>query len=262
MTKDTKTINRINNFINKQEIIYFLNFIHSLNIRQLEIHNLFLEYLLFEDQVTSDESERTKVKSQYLKTLREASATVTRKTGGNAASLLIQSEKFTDAEGNVVKNSEKKLSYTKKNIIIIEILENFLIDDGKENIYVDIEKLKMLLPQSCNIDKNYIKKIIYTNIKLINKAVNKLKKEKKASNQYYLLNKTLNAALELDRDIDREIAKAYNTKVLENLKKEGNIDGIGQNHYEQLLTTMNSIKHEIKTVLDTKSKELELKIKS
>ena len=80
-----------------------------------------------------------------------------------------------------------------------------------------------------------------------------------------MLNKTLNAALELDKDIDKEIAKAYNTKVLENNKEildKKEKKQATENHYEKLLLTMNSIKDNMKGVLDKKSKELESKIKS
>ena len=263
---ESKTLYRISNFINKQEIVFFLNFIHSLSISKLEIHILFLEYLLFEDQFMTDHAARNNAKTNYLKILRNQTSNLAKIKDKETNNFLIQSVKYMEEEGNELKkNTEKRMSYIKKNLIIIEIMENFIIDDGND-IYVDIEKLKMLLPQSCNIDKNYIKKIIYTNIKLINKAINKMKKEKKVVNQYYLLNQNLNAALDLDKDIDREILKAYNNKVVEGNKAEivdyKEKKQASENHYEKLLNIMNSIKNNIKGVLDEKSKDLESKIKS
>ena len=62
-------------------------------------------------------------------------------------------------------------------IRLIEILENFLIDDGTDNFIVDIEKLKMLLPKTMNINNSYIKRILHTDINSLAKAVNKLKQK-------------------------------------------------------------------------------------
>jgi len=261
--QESKTFFRISNFINKEEIIFFLNFIHSLSISKLEIHNLFLEYLLFEANITEKDKENN-ARTNYVTSVKNATQSITWVKKGEMNNFLVQSVKYMDEEENK-NNSEKTFRYIKKNLIIIEIMENFIIDDGND-INVDIEKLKMLLPQSCNIDKNYIKKIIYTNIKLINKAINKMKKEKKVVKQYYLLNKNLNAALDLDKDIDREILKAYNNKVVEGNKAEivdyKEKKQASENHYEKLLNIMNSIKNNIKGVLDEKSKDLESKIKS
>jgi hypothetical protein len=111
-------------------------------------------------------------------------------------------------------NFESNISsnYIKKNFIIIEILENFLIDEGSDNGIIDIEKLKLLLPKSMNIDNAYIKRLGHTDINSLNKAVNKLKLEKNLFLHYQILNQIVQKAIRLDNEIDSEIIKNLRLK--------------------------------------------------
>ena len=66
----------------------------------------------------------------------------------------------------------------------------------------------MLLPLSLNIDNYYIKRLLYTDINSLNKAVNKLRSKKNLFLQYTLLNKIVQTAIRLDKGIDSEIIKS------------------------------------------------------
>ena len=98
-------------------------------------------------------------------------------------------------------------NYIKKNLIVIEILENFLIDEGQNSGTIDIDKLKMLLPKSMNIDNAYIKRLLHTDITSLKKAVNQLRSKKNLFLQYQLLNKIVLSAIRLDKEIDSGIKK-------------------------------------------------------
>ena len=88
--------------------------------------------------------------------------------------------------------------FVKKNLIIIEILENFLIDDSTDNYIVDIEKLKMLLPKTRNINKDYIKRLIHTDINSLNKAVNHMKQKQNVFIQIKMLDKIVDSTIRVN----------------------------------------------------------------
>ncbi len=98
-------------------------------------------------------------------------------------------------------------------------MENFVIEDGTNNGAIDIDKLKMLLPKSLNIDNSYIKRLLYTHINSLNKAVNKLKSKKNLFLQYQLLNKIVQSSIRLDKEIDSEIMKSLRLKKTQVIKE-------------------------------------------
>ncbi len=120
---------------------------------------------------------------------------------------------------NSKEKSQEKVSgtFVKRNIIIIEILENFLIDDGSDNYIIDIEKLKMLLPKTWNIDDSYIKRLVYTDITSVNRAVTKLKSSKNTILREQLLNKITISMIELDKSV-------YTDKGTQNDKNNKNLN--------------------------------------
>lgn len=182
-------IDRIKNFITIEDIIIFLDFIHSQSKTKIStLAHVFEEYLEYEKSATLIKNEELKEKSDYLIKLNKLSDT-------RNVSIL-----------SFIKDTEKKQSVIKKNLIIIEILENF-VDESLDELFVDIEKMKLLLPRGFEINEEYIKMLIYTNIQLINLAVMKLKSNKNSFLQYQLINKIMNKCIKVDKEIDYEIHK-------------------------------------------------------
>jgi hypothetical protein len=77
---------------------------------------------------------------------------------------------FEDCELAILRNAVDETDILQKQKIansddvkqMIQILENFLIDDGSDNYIVDIQKFKMLLPKTWHIDDRYIKRLVFT----------------------------------------------------------------------------------------------------
>ena len=144
----------------------------------------------------------------------------------------------------------------KRNLIIIEILENFLIDDGSDNFIVDIDKMKILLPKTMNINNAYIKRLVHTDIASLNKAVNKRKNKGNAFLQHKLLNKIVGSVIRLDKVIDAEgnidPLQSEEAKKLNKFEIEENEDDF----YSTLEDLLRNISHDITENI----RETELKI--
>jgi hypothetical protein len=213
INRKSNETNRFKKFITKEEVIVFLKFIHSQNNEPQDLHSLFMNYLTFETREKAEKDEKLREKSRYIEKLNlAANKTLGLKnpSTGRRRSIAPTSTTFIyNTKSNNMENTTISSNYIKKNLIIIEILENFLIEPGTNSLLLDIEKLKMLLPKTMNIDNDYIKRLVHTDISSLNKAVNKLKMKKYVFNQYQLINKILNTAIRIDKDIDFEILKKY-----------------------------------------------------
>jgi hypothetical protein len=201
--------NRIKKYIAPSEVVIFLKFIHNRKKNESnDIHSLFMDYLNFELKKKAENDEKLKEKTDYLNTLNSAmmlnSNSNLNKTLKCSTIVNFNNKKKAGMESKITSR------YIKKNLIIIEILENFLIDEGFSTGKIDIEKLKMLLPKSMNIDDSYIKKLIHTDISSLNKAINQLKNKKNLFLQYQILNKIVQNTIRLDKEIDFEILKNFN----------------------------------------------------
>jgi len=215
--KKENVTNRIKNSLKPNDVVIFLKFIHSRKTDEPnDIHSLFLDYLLFEQQKKAENDNRLKERTDYISKLNIAAKNIRDKMISNKPSIALKLKPEKNNYFSVSKNSSNNI---KKNLIIIEILENFVIQDGTNNGSIDIDKLKMLLPKSLNIDNSYIKRLLYTHINSLNKAVNKLKSKKNLFLQYQLLNKIVQSTIRLDKEIDSEIMKSIRLQKSEVLKE-------------------------------------------
>lgn len=276
---------RIKKYISPDEVKIFLTFIHSLPDYAMDLHELFLEYLKFEQSSLSAKDAKLKEKAEYISKLNSA-ANLLKGTksfaGRNSVILFTKTGENKNINGDVTFSS----NFIKKNLIIIEILENFLIEDGSSNHTIDIEKLKMLLPKIISIDNDYIKRLVYTDVSSLNKAVNKLKAKKNVFLQYQLLNKIVSQAIRIDKEIDSEISKIlrlaqsqidkdiYNNLNTRNNSSTNNIinniSNKSNKEYDEngtagnltaLLKVTNNFKDEIRHLLNIKKNDLETKDK-
>ena len=215
-------IERMKKFITPEDVIIFLKYIHNMKTTDInDLHHIFMNYLLFEYEEKAKVNENIRQSKIYMETIKKAmgenqkSGTFTGSIMMNEYSRTVKKPTATvieDEEENQAKENQKSESsiimnsYIKKNLIIIEILENFLIADGTDNRIVDIEKMQRLLPKSRNIDHQYIERLLYTNITSLNKALNTIKKGKNELVRELALKKILLNAELIDMSIDEEIS--------------------------------------------------------
>jgi hypothetical protein len=106
------------------------------------------------------------------------------------------------------KDVESRHQFFKKNMITIEIFENFMMENNSiKEKFVDIDSLKMLFPKTMNIDSRLMKRLVYTDIKSINFALEKLKQNKDIYEQFQMIRKITALVNKIDKNIDQTIVK-------------------------------------------------------
>jgi hypothetical protein len=147
-------ISRIKKFMKNEDVITFLQFIHKRGREDKnDLHTLFIDFLLYERQKVVEKDEEIKEKTCYIDKINNAGNKKFIKFKKRPSSYFVIKGKNNEENNDIYENisiNDKKLNkkeitgsgkFVKRNIIIIEILENFLIDDGSDNYIVDIEKL-------------------------------------------------------------------------------------------------------------------------
>lgn len=249
--KPQSNIDRIKKYISNEDIYTFIDFINQRkiinNINNNTLNDIFIEYLQYEKDKKLEINTVLKEKNEYLK--RVSNITSNNNPNSTKSTLYIAN--------HLKQHNTNNFNSIKKNLIIIDILENFLVTDESEESIVDIKKLKTLLPKTLKIDDNYISRLLYTNMSLINKAINKLKSSKTNFIQYQLISKITNCATKLDKEIDYEISKNITLKKTEkklNNKNTTSFDSL--KGYKNLLQNLNNISED----LDNKIKQREDKL--
>ena len=203
--KKVSDFQRIKKNLTNEDVVIFLKFIHSKNTKTIkrDIHSLFMAYLEFEASEKAQVSDTFKKRKEYLSKLDKAVKQTSLKSqtvGSRKIFLYNDIEEGTNA-------SKLYTSYIRKNLMIIEILENFIIYDEMGENVVDIEKMKKLLPLTMNIQNFHLRRLIHSNVHALNQAMEKLKFSKTAFFEYQLVNKIMLSAQRLDKEVDSEIFK-------------------------------------------------------
>ena len=194
-------IDRIKKNLSKKNVITFLKFLHSELKKEdlFNLHSLFLSYLQFEQSENNRDS-NTKKNKDYINNLNQVITSPKKRKSSS------KNQKLFYIYG---KNSSKKYtSYIRKNLMILEILENFVVDSENEKI-VDIEKMRKLFPFTTNIQNYYFRRLVHCNVHVLNQAMEKLKYNKSTFLQYQLIERIMSYAQRLDKEIDSEILKIY-----------------------------------------------------
>ena len=252
-TKRTE-IERIKQYIKPEDVIIFLQFCHSKSKEDHnDLHSLFMDYLSFESRKKAENNEQIREKSIYINKL------------NNAGKVNSIKKKPLIHHGLLMYKDEEDIGFTskfvKKNLIIIEILENFLIDDSTDNYIVDIEKLKMLLPKTRNINKDYIKRLIHTDIISLNKAVNHMKQKQNVFIQIKMLDKIVDSTIRVNDEIDNDAKKLQKKKNnLTTLEENSSVKSKeideqirDQDFYSDLQNLLMKITEELKNSIKNKS---------
>ena len=197
---------RVKKNLPKEDVIIFLKFIHS-NIKdenKQNLHDLFLAYLDFESSEKAQKINVLQKQKEYLDILNILNPNYNNQNNNNNYynNNILFKESFD--KKNISKNYVRII---KKNLMIIEILSSFLINDENGTGMVDIEKMKKLFPFTMNIQDYHLRRFIHCNIHVLNQVMEKVKIRKSNFIQYQLLNRIMSSVQRLDKDIDRELFK-------------------------------------------------------
>ena len=250
---------RIKESITTKEIEKFMQFIHSREHKDKEdLQTLFRNFLLWE----SDKSDKnTRRFSNYIKKITHIGETKAKNINFTLIGLNNKNSRKS------VKKNSSSFSFVfssriyKRNLIIIEILQNFLIDNSY--FIVDIEKMKMILPYTMNINNEYIKTLIYTNISNIHKALNKKNKKRNAFIESKTLNKMYGSVIRLNKFFDAEYIDPLKDEE-ERKKIKFDLDENEDNFYSDYYDILTNMTLELKqTILkmEVKAKEKEMNFK-
>ena len=250
---------RIKESITTKEIEKFMQFIHSREHKDKEdLQTLFRNFLLWE----SDKSDKnTRRFSNYIKKITHIGKTKARNINFTLIGLNNKNSRKS------VKKNSSSFSFVfssriyKRNLIIIEILQNFFIDNSY--FIVDIEKMKMILPYTMNINNEYIKTLIYTNISNIHKALNKKNKKRNAFIESKTLNKMYGSVIRLNKFFDAEYIDPLKDEE-ERKKIKIDLDENEDNFYSDYYDILTNMTLELKqTILkmEVKAKEKEMNFK-
>ena len=192
---------RIRKNMTDQDIVIFLKFIHSPQALQYneDVHSLFMAYLDFESNQKIEMNQELQDKKKYLNKIS--------KSGGknNDQTKIMM---YNNLESNGENVSTIYTAYIRKNLMIIEILENFVLDNEEmENSFVNVEKMRKLLPLTLNIKNHHLRRLIHSDVRSLIAAMSKVNTTKLSFTQYQLINKIMSIARRLDKDIDLEVIK-------------------------------------------------------
>ena len=212
-------LKRIKKNISNEDVIIFLKFIHS-NIKpedKKDIHTLFLAYLYFESNEKAQINEELKRRNEYLKKVDH--------TKLDKKVMLV--ENISEGENA----SKAYTSHIRKNLMILEILENFVTEKEFGKKYVELETMRKLLPQTVVIHNSHLRRLIYNNIHALNQAMEKLKVSKNTFLQYQIVNSIISSAQKLDKDLDSEIlniqrivSSPFYSHITKTKKKNSNVN--------------------------------------
>ena len=250
---------RIKESITTKEIEKFMQFIHSREHKDKEdLQTLFRNFLLWEHEKSDKMTRRF---SNYIKKLTHIGETKAKNINFTLIGLNNKNSKKSSKKNSASFSFVFSSRIYKRNLIIIEILQNFLIDNSY--FIVDIEKMKMILPYTMNINNEYIKTLIYTNISNIQKALNKKNKKRNGFIESKTLNKMYGSVIRLNKIFDADYVDPLKDEE-ERKKNKFDLDENEDNFYSDYFDILTNMSLELKqTILkmEFKTKENEMNIK-
>ena len=124
--------------------------------------------------------------------------------------------------------------------------------------------MKMILPNTVYINNDYIKRLKYTNIANIQRALNKKKKKKNAFMENKLLNKMVGAVIRLNKAFDGENVDPLQNEE-ERKKNKFDLEETEDDFYTVYNSILNNMTNELKQTIkkmEMKTKENEIKVKA
>ena len=234
---------RIRKNMTNDDIRIFLKFIHSDKAKNGKtVYELFMDYLDYENKEKIQMNHFNSNKSSLYLTK------ITKNLG----------EKSIIFYNNLNCNNSNNYSlYIRKNLMVIEILENFVIDEEQfQNAYVNLDKLKKILPKVINIKNHHLRRLIYSDERTLISAMSKINTHKIFFIQYQIINKLILNARRLDKDLDSEIFKIkrfmeHCEKLNKNYQKRRNfINDENNDNYNLKINFLNEKNEEIYNLIE------------
>jgi hypothetical protein len=105
----------------------------------------------------------------------------------------------------------------RKNLMVIETLENFAInDDNITQSSVNVIKMRKILPLVYNVKKKHFNRLVYSHVSILG-GMSKSKENKNNFRRYLLTKQIIDYAINIDKQIDIEINKLQR-KIIEGKK--------------------------------------------
>ena len=261
---------RLKKNLNQYDFLIFSQFIHSPNAlkNNKDVHTMFIAYLEYEAVMNdlNDDFFNYIVKfgkqSKFFDLVKQhQSDSQPSSQGANPTifkpSVTLENRKFlaenqleraqkTDKnlfyvnEGklDVVHDHYKKVSLNistaaviKKNLMVIEILENFVADsEDVANSTVDVVKMRKLFPLNMNIRNRHYRRILNSHLKEVSLIKSKMNNTKINFMKYLLCNRIISSARRIDKGIDLELKYAKITNEHKKQIQNNNVKTIENNY--------------------------------
>lgn len=219
--KDDEFLRKTKNLTDK-DVLNIFRFIHSPRAVESrnDVHSMFVAFLDFEKEENELENKNINGKNQKLKSSdigiskspKKLSKKDTKKEEDlqnkiSTRNILIQT----------ADNSGDMTTKIRKNLMLIETLENFTFNDDSDTTpSVNLSKMRKLLPLVYNIKKKHINRLVFSHVSIM-EAMSKTSESKINFRQYLLTKQIIECAANIDKQIDVEITKLQN-KMRENQK--------------------------------------------
>jgi hypothetical protein len=209
-----------------KDVVNIFRFIHSPKAVEAknDVHSMFLAFLDFEREEDGLENINLSIKNQKFKFS---------EYGARSPKKLMK--KDTKKEENIQNkistrnilihaddNSGDMTTKIRKNLMLIETLENFTFnDDSISASAVNVTKMRKLLPLVYNVKKKHYNRLVYSHVSVL-EAMSKTSEDKTNFRQYLLTKQIVECAANIDKQIDIEMAKkkeAVDDTELNNAKK-------------------------------------------
>ena len=223
--KDDKFLRMTKN-LTDQDVLNIYKFIHSPKAIDAkgDVHSMFVAYLDFEKEEIGDVKSVTELRHDNTIKLTKAGTKLTKKETQT------QEAQNKIAKNILIQNNETDMTTKiRKNLMMIETLENFVInDDNITPASVNVVKMRKLLPLVYNVKKTHYNRLVYSHVSVLG-SMSKIKENKINFRQYLLTKQIIDCAINIDRHIDIEINRLQR-KAIEGKKnkKNGNISPINR----------------------------------
>lgn len=211
-----KEQNSLKEFLRVEDITNFLELIHQRKKSDKnEVSSIFKDFLAYESNLKKNKNKKLNEKISYLERITKAGKKPSEESKFfilSHCSRLAEKESFCEKghkkgnqcppwcscqKGNKF-HMDLSSFITKRNLFLIQILENFVIESSYDRNIVDIEKMKMFLPKTKNINNLYFKRLALTSITNFSKTTLKKKHhDSTAFQQKVLTQKAFGSALRL-----------------------------------------------------------------
>ena len=237
--KDDEFLRMTKNLTDK-DVVNIFRFIHSPKAVEAknDVHSMFLAFLDFEREEDGLENINLSIKNQKFK-FSEYGARSPKKL------MKKDTKKEEDIQNKISTrniliyaddNSGDMTTKIRKNLMLIETLENFTFnDDSISASAVNVTKMRKLLPLVYNVKKKHYNRLVYSHVSVL-EAMSKTSEDKTNFRQYLLTKQIVECAANIDKQIDIEINKLQN-KMRDNLKNSSKRKRLRKNSAAKIKNT-------------------------